>query len=52
MMPIIGVCKCINVFLKLSLVYLGMRHFVCGTLNHKEGSADNKIAQLNNIHED
>jgi len=25
---------------------------VCGTLNHEEGSADDKSAQLNNIHED
>ena len=29
-----------------------MRHCVCGTLNHEEGSADDKTAQLNNIHED
>ena len=63
MMPIIGVFKCLNVFLKLSLDMsismqrvvlsdLGMRHCVCGTLNHKVGSADKKTAQLNNIHED
>ena len=25
---------------------------MCGTLNHEEGSADDKSAQLNNIHED
>jgi len=31
---------------------IGMRHCVCGTLNHEEGSADDKTAQLNNIHED
>jgi len=29
-----------------------LRHCVCGTLNHEEGSADDKSAQLNNIHED
>ena len=29
-----------------------MRHCVCGTLNHEEGSADDKTGQLNNIHED
>ena len=28
-----------------------MRHCVCGTLNHEEGSTDDKAAQLNNIHE-
>ena len=34
------------------LNFSGMRHCVCGTLNHEEGSADDKTAQLNNIHED
>jgi len=31
---------------------IGLRHCVCGTLNHEEGSANDKSAQLNNIHED
>jgi len=31
---------------------IGLRQCVCGTLNHEEGSADDKSAQLNNIHED
>ena len=33
-------------------MFSGLRHCVCGTLNHEEGSANDKSAQLNNIHED
>ena len=29
-----------------------MRHCVCVTLNHEEGSANEKTAQLNKIHKD
>ena len=34
------------------ILFSGLRHCVCGTLNHEEGSANDKSAQLNNIHED